>query len=110
MVEISEILFDHALAAQVSDAFDEEMSKRGNLRQAATETRKRFTDELNDPETEPLVVFALAIAALSQLEGCGAGGEGEEDQEGERADHVGSAWSPAPAALAGGDDRSTEYT
>ncbi len=64
MVEITEILFDHALAVQVSDAFEEEMAKRGNLRLAATETRKRFTDELNDPETEPLVVIALAALQL----------------------------------------------
>jgi len=60
MVDLAEFLFDHALAVQVSDVFDEEMDKQRNLRKAATATRQRFTDELNDPETEALVVFALA--------------------------------------------------
>jgi hypothetical protein len=40
--------------------FEESMDDLGNLRRAATATRKRFIDELNDPETEAIVVFALA--------------------------------------------------
>lgn len=60
MVDIAELLFEHALAAQVSDVFEEELDKQGNLRRAATATRERFTDELNDPDTEAVVVFSLA--------------------------------------------------